>query len=108
SREHAAMEPRHLNVKVILVKSFARIHETNLKKQGMLALTFVNKEDYHKVRERDKISVTGLTEFAPGKNLTVELLHPDGSKDFFEVAHTYNEQQISWFKSGSALNAMKK
>jgi aconitate hydratase len=108
SREHAAMEPRHLNVKVILVKSFARIHETNLKKQGMLALTFVNKEDYNKVQERDKISVTGLTEFAPGKNLTVELLHPDGSKDFFEVAHTYNEQQISWFKSGSALNAMKK
>lgn len=108
SREHAAMEPRHLNVKVILVKSFARIHETNLKKQGMLALAFVNKEDYDKVQERDKISVTGLKEFAPGKNLTVELLHPDGSKDIFEAAHTYNEQQIAWFKAGSALNAMRK
>ena len=107
SREHAAMEPRHLNVKVILVKSFARIHETNLKKQGMLALTFVNKEDYDKVQERDKISVKGLKEFAPGKNLTVELLHADGTKESFEVAHTYNEQQIEWFKAGSALNAMK-
>ncbi len=107
SREHAAMEPRHLNVKVILVKSFARIHETNLKKQGMLALTFVNKEDYDKVQERDKISVKGLKEFAPGRNLTVELLHADGTKDTFEVAHTYNEQQIDWFKAGSALNAMK-
>lgn len=108
SREHAAMEPRHLNVKVILVKSFARIHETNLKKQGMLALTFVNKEDYDKVRERDKISVKGLRGFAPGRNLTVELLHADGTKDTFEVAHTYNEQQIEWFKAGSALNAMNK
>lgn len=107
SREHAAMEPRHLNVKVILVKSFARIHETNLKKQGMLALTFVNKEDYDKVQERDKISVKGLKEFTPGKNLTVELLHADGTKESFEVAHTYNEQQIEWFKAGSALNAMK-
>ncbi len=108
SREHAAMEPRHLNVKVILVKSFARIHETNLKKQGMLALTFVNKEDYNKVQERDKISVIGLNEFAPGRNLIVELLHPDGTKDRFEVSHTYNEQQIEWFKAGSALNAMRK
>lgn len=106
SREHAAMEPRHLNVKVILVKSFARIHETNLKKQGMLALTFSNKEDYAKIQERDKISVTGLKEFAPGRNLTVELLHADGTKDSFEAAHTYNEQQIEWFKAGSALNAM--
>jgi len=108
SREHAAMEPRHLNVKVILVKSFARIHETNLKKQGMLALTFVNKDDYDKVQERDKISVIGLTEFAPGKNLTIELLHSDGTKDRFEASHTYNEQQIEWFKAGSALNAMRK
>ena len=108
SREHAAMEPRHLNVKAILVKSFARIHETNLKKQGMLALTFVNKEDYDKVQERDKISILGLTEFAPGKNLTVELLHADGTKDRFEASHTYNHQQIEWFKAGSALNAMKK
>ncbi len=107
SREHAAMEPRHLNVRVILVKSFARIHETNLKKQGMLALTFVNKDDYNKVQERDKISIIGLKDFAPGKNLTVELLHPDGSKDSFEAAHTYNEQQIEWFKAGSALNSMK-
>lgn len=104
SREHAAMEPRHLNVKVILVKSFARIHETNLKKQGMLALTFVDKDDYNKVQERDKISIVGLKDFAPGKNLTVELLHPDGTKDTFEVSHTYNEQQIEWFKAGSALN----
>mgnify|MGYP000875673429 FL=1 len=108
SREHAAMEPRHLNVKVILVKSFARIHETNLKKQGMLALTFINKEDYDKVQERDKISVNGLKGFAPGRNLTVELLHADGTKDSFEVAHTYNEQQIEWFRAGSALNAMNK
>ena len=108
SREHAAMEPRHLNVKVILVKSFARIHETNLKKQGMLALTFVNKDDYNKVQEQDKISVKGLAGFTPGKNLTVELLHPDGSQDSFEAAHTYNEQQIIWFRAGSALNAMKK
>lgn len=108
SREHAAMEPHFLNVKVILVKSFARIHETNLKKQGMLALTFVNKDDYGKIQERDKISVIGLTEFAPGKTLTVELLHPDGTKDSFDVAHTYNEQQIGWFKAGSALNAMRK
>lgn len=108
SREHAAMEPRFLNVKVILVKSFARIHETNLKKQGMLALTFIDKDDYNKIRERDKISVIGLTDFAPGKNLTIEVLHPDGTTDSFEAAHTYNEQQIGWFKAGSALNAMRK
>ena len=108
SREHAAMEPRHLNVKAILVKSFARIHETNLKKQGMLALTFVNKNDYLKVREDDKISITGLTEFAPGKNLKVVLHHSDGTTESFEAAHTYNEQQIGWFKAGSALNSMKK
>lgn len=108
SREHAAMEPRHLNVKVILVKSFARIHETNLKKQGMLALTFVDKDDYEKVQERDKISVKGLRGFAPGRNLTVELLHADGTKDTIEAAHTYNEQQIEWFRAGSALNGMNK
>lgn len=107
SREHAAMEPRFLNVKAILVKSFARIHETNLKKQGMLALTFVNKDDYNKVQERDKISILGLTDFTPGKNLKVVLHHADGSSDEFEVAHTYNEQQIGWFKAGSALNGMK-
>ena len=108
SREHAAMGPRHLNVKAILVKSFARIHETNLKKQGMLALTFVDKNDYNKVREDDKISITGLTEFSSGKNLKVILHHSDSTTDSFEVAHTYNEQQIEWFKAGSALNSMKK
>ncbi|SBV98381.1 Aconitate hydratase [uncultured Dysgonomonas sp.] len=107
SREHAAMEPRFLNVKAILVKSFARIHETNLKKQGMLALTFVDKNYYEKIKEDDKISIIGLTEFKPGKNLTVELTHKNGTKESFEVAHTYNEVQIAWFKAGSALNYMK-
>lgn len=107
SREHAAMEPRHLNVKAILVKSFARIHETNLKKQGMLALTFIDKADYAKVQERDTIDILGLTEFSPGKSLKVVLHHADGTTDVFEVAHTYNEQQIAWFKAGSALNGMK-
>ena len=104
SREHAAMEPRFLNVKVILAKSFARIHETNLKKQGMLALTFCNKDDYNKVQEDDRISLTGLKEFAPGSHLTVTLKHKDGSEDSFEVEHTYNDTQIAWFKAGSALN----
>ena len=104
SREHAAMEPRFLNVKVILAKSFARIHETNLKKQGMLALTFCNKDDYNKVQEDDRISLTGLKEFAPGSKLTVTLKHKDGSEDSFEVEHTYNDTQIAWFKAGSALN----
>lgn len=108
SREHAAMEPRHLNVKAILVKSFARIHETNLKKQGMLALTFVDKADYDKVRENDTISIIGLTQFTPGKNLTLVLTHADGTTDSFEVAHSYNNQQIGWFKAGSALNSMNK
>lgn len=107
SREHAAMEPRFLNVKAILVKSFARIHETNLKKQGMLALTFINKDDYDKVREDDKISILGLTDFKPNKNLTVRLNHSDGTNESFEVAHTYNQLQIDWFKAGSALNYMK-
>lgn len=105
SREHAAMEPRFLNVRVILAKSFARIHETNLKKQGMLALTFVNKADYDKVEEHDRLSVIGLKEFSPGKNLTVILQHEDGTIDRFEVQHTYNPQQIVWFRAGSALNA---
>ena len=108
SREHAAMEPRFLNVKAILVKSFARIHETNLKKQGMLALTFVNKDDYDKVCEDDTISVIGLAGFAPEKRLTVNLHHSNHSIDSFEVAHTYNQAQIDWFKAGSALNAMSK
>ena len=105
SREHAAMEPRFLNVRVILAKSFARIHETNLKKQGMLALTFTDKADYDKIRERDLISVMGLKDFAPGRTLKVVLHHEDGSKESFEVQHTYNEQQIAWFRAGSALNA---
>jgi len=108
SREHAAMEPRFLNVKAILVKSFARIHETNLKKQGMLALTFVNKDDYDKVREDDKINILGLTEFTPGTRLIVQLLHSDKTIDTFEVAHTYNQAQIDWYKAGSALNAMNR
>lgn len=108
SREHAAMEPRHLGVRAILVKSFARIHETNLKKQGMLALTFANKEDYEKVQEDDAIDITGLTTFTPGKPLTVVLHHKDGSTDNIMVNHTYNEQQILWFKAGGALNVIRK
>ena len=107
SREHAAMEPRFLNVKVILAKSFARIHETNLKKQGMLALTFADKDDYKKVREEDKISIVGLKEFAPGKPLTAILYHADGTEESFAVNHTYNELQIKWFKAGAALNAAR-
>lgn len=104
SREHAAMEPRFLNVRVVLAKSFARIHETNLKKQGMLTLTFADKDDYDKVKENDRISVTGLNEFAPGSMLTVTLNHQDGTVEAFEAKHTYNELQINWFKAGSALN----
>ncbi len=107
SREHAAMEPRHLGVRAILVRSFARIHETNLKKQGMLALTFANKEDYDKIQEDDSIDILGLTSFAPGKPLTVVLNHKDGSKDEITVNHTYNEQQIEWFKAGGALNVIR-
>ena len=107
SREHAAMEPRFLNVKVILAKSFARIHETNLKKQGMLALTFADKDDYKKVREEDKISIVGLKEFAPGKPLTAILYQADGTEESFAVNHTYNELQIKWFKAGAALNAAR-
>lgn len=105
SREHAAMEPRFLNVRVILAKSFARIHETNLKKQGMLALTFVDKADYDRIREKDRLSVIGLKEFAPGRPLQVRVLHEDGTEETFAVQHTYNEQQIAWFRAGSALNA---
>lgn len=106
SREHAAMEPRFLNVKVVLAKSFARIHETNLKKQGMLALTFADKSDYDKVREDDRISVTGLTAFKPGEPLTVTLKHADGTNETFNALHTYNETQIAWFKAGSCLNLL--
>lgn len=108
SREHAAMEPRHLGVRAVIVKSFARIHETNLKKQGMLGLTFVNPADYDKIQEKDTVDIIGLTEFAPGKNLKVVLHHEDGTTDSFEVAHTYNAAQIEWFKEGSALNLIKK
>jgi len=107
SREHAAMEPRFLNVKAIIVKSFARIHETNLKKQGILALTFINKADYDKIREGDKISILGLNELKPNRSLTVKLTHKDGTKEAFQVSHTYNDLQIEWFKAGSALNYMK-
>ncbi|MBK9284801.1 MAG: aconitate hydratase [Sphingobacteriaceae bacterium] len=107
SREHAAMEPRHLGVKVVLVKSFARIHETNLKKQGMLALTFANTADYDKIKEDDVIDVTGLTSFSPNTPLTVTLSHADGSKDEFKVNHSYNAQQIEWFKAGGALNIIR-
>ncbi|MFO7774824.1 MAG: aconitate hydratase [Candidatus Hydrogenedentota bacterium] len=107
SREHAAMEPRHLGVRAIIVKSFARIHETNLKKQGMLALTFANKEDYDLVQQDDVVDILGLTEFAPGEPLTVVLHHADGSRDEFPVNHSYNETQIEWFKAGSALNLIR-
>lgn len=104
SREHAAMEPRHLGVKAVLVKSFARIHETNLKKQGMLALTFANEADYDKIQEDDTINFLDLIEFTPGKQLTLEFVHADGSKDIIMANHTYNDSQIEWFKAGSALN----
>jgi aconitate hydratase len=106
SREHAAMEPRHLGVRAILVKSFARIHETNLKKQGMLGLTFANKEDYNKIQEDDVIDIAGLTTFSPDKQLTIVLHHSDGTEESFPVNHTYNANQIEWFKAGSALNVM--
>ncbi len=107
SREHAAMEPRHLGVRAIVVKSFARIHETNLKKQGMLALTFVDKADYEKVQEDDRVDILGLESFAPGQGLTLALRHTDGSTDEVAVAHTYNAQQIGWFKAGGALNVIR-
>lgn len=108
SREHAAMEPRFLGVRAILVKSFARIHETNLKKQGMLALTFADKADYDKIQEDDSIDIIGLTSFAPGTPLTLVFTHADGSKDTIIANHTYNEQQIEWFKAGAALNIIRK
>lgn len=108
SREHAAMEPRHLGVKVVLVKSFARIHETNLKKQGMLALTFKNKDDYEKIQEDDTVDIEGLNDFSPNIPLTVVLHHKDGTSEQFEAEHTYNNVQIRWFKAGSALNMIKK
>ncbi len=108
SREHAAMEPRHLGVRAILVKSFARIHETNLKKQGMLGLTFADKEDYNKILEDDTFDIIGLKQFAPGSQLTIILHHIDGSQETFPVNHTYNAQQIEWFKAGGALNIIRR
>lgn len=108
SREHAAMEPRHLGVRAVLVKSFARIHETNLKKQGMLALTFANKEDYDKIQEDDTIDITGLQDFAPGIPLTLVLHHADGSVEEIQANHTYNMQQIQWFQEGAALNIIRR
>ena len=107
SREHAAMEPRHLGVRVVLVKSFARIHETNLKKQGMLGITFDKPEDYDKIQEDDTFNFVDLKDFAPGKPLTIEVVHSDGSTDTLMANHTYNAQQIEWYKAGSALNLIK-
>ena len=107
SREHAAMEPRHLGVRAVIVKSFARIHETNLKKQGMLGLTFATESDYNKVKEDDTFNFIDLNEFAPGKQLTLEIVHKDGTKDLLKLNHTYNAQQIDWFRAGSALNLIK-
>lgn len=108
SREHAAMQPRHLGVRAVLVKSFARIHETNLKKQGMLALTFANEADYDKIQERDTVDFADLTDFAPGKPLTLVFRHQDGSEDRIAANHSYNAQQIAWFRAGSALNMIEK
>jgi aconitate hydratase len=107
SREHAALEPRFLGVRAILVKSFARIHESNLKKQGILALTFQNKEDYDKIRESDRIDIRGLNGFQPGKLLKLDLNHVDGSSETILTCHSYSESQIEWFKAGSALNLIR-
>lgn len=104
SREHAAMEPRFLGVKAVIVKSFARIHETNLKKQGMLGLTFANESDYDLIREDDTFNFIDLVDFAANKQLTLQLAHADGTEDTIKLNHTYNEQQIDWFRAGSALN----
>jgi aconitate hydratase len=108
SREHAALEPRFLGVRAIVVKSFARIHETNLKKQGILALTFVKSDDYNIIREDDRIDIPGLEKLAPGSKLVLKLTHSDQTKDYVEANHSYNENQISWFKAGSALNLIRK
>ena len=107
SREHAAMEPRHLGVRVVLVRSFARIHETNLKKQGMLALTFADKTDYDKIQENDIFDFVDLDVFSPGKRLTLTITHDDGSFDSISCNHTYNQTQINWFNAGSALNLIR-
>ena len=108
SREHAAMEPRHLGVKVVLVKSFARIHETNLKKQGMLGITFDNENDYDLIEEDDTFNFIDLENFSPNKQITIELVHSSGKIDIIKTNHTYNHQQIEWYKEGSALNLIKK
>ncbi len=108
SREHAAMEPRHLGVAAVIVKSFARIHETNLKKQGMLGLTFANESDYDLIQEDDTFNFLDISEFAPDKQLTIEVVHADGSKDVIKVNHTYNAAQIGWYREGSALNVIKR
>lgn len=107
SREHAALEPRHLGGRAIIVKSFARIHETNLKKQGMLPLTFANPADYDKIQPNDKISLKGLVNLAPGKQVECHIKHADGKVEKIMLNHTMNDLQISWFKAGSALNRMK-
>jgi aconitate hydratase len=107
SREHAAMEPRHLGVRAVIVKSFARIHETNLKKQGMLALTFSNETDYDKIHEDDTFNFVDLVDFSPGKPMTLEIVHASGSKENIKLNHSYNESQIQWFRAGSALNLIK-
>ncbi len=108
SREHAAMCPRHLGAMAVIVKSFARIHETNLKKQGVLGLTFANPSDYDKVQEKDRVAILGLTQFKPGQSLTLKLTHEDGSSDEISLNHSFNEEQIKWFKAGSALNLLRK
>jgi aconitate hydratase len=107
SREHAAMEPRYLGVKAVIVKSFARIHQTNLKKQGMLGLTFKNPDDYDLIRQDDTIDIIGFDAFTPDKNLFVVLRHSDGTTDTFETEHSYNRAQINWVRAGSALNKIK-
>jgi aconitate hydratase len=107
SREHAAMEPRFLNVKAVLAKSFARIHETNLKKQGLLALTFSDKEDYARIRENDKFDITGLNEFSAEKKIRIIIHHSNGEDETIFANHSYNEAQIEWFKAGSALNLIR-
>ena len=107
SREHAAMEPRHLGIKAVIVKSFARIHETNLKKQGMLALTFDNESDYDKIMEDDTFNFIDLESFSPNKSIALEVIHSDNSKEIIKLNHTFNSQQIVWYKNGSALNLIK-
>ena len=107
SREHAAMTPRFFGARAVVVRSFARIHETNLKKQGVLALTFANPADYDKIKEEDRVAIKGLTSFEPGKNLTLEVTHKEGGTETLELKHTYNKDQIKWFEAGSALNNLR-